>query len=102
MKRKKIDVSCKRYQRRKIKPEKYINRIYPEEVGIVFCFFSRAGPVPETFRRLELGALLEPVPAAGAFWTREAGGAPGSAESGTIFSSTWRTGSAETGITGNT
>jgi hypothetical protein len=68
---------------------------------MVFRFFSRGGPVLVTFRCFELGALLEPAPAAGAFRTREAGGAPGSAESDAVFSSTWRSGSAKTGVAEN-
>jgi hypothetical protein len=56
---------------------------------MVFRFFSCGGPVLEAFCHLELGAALGPAPVAGAFRSREAGGAPGSTESGTMCSSTW-------------
>jgi hypothetical protein len=98
----KRDVSRKWYQWHTFKPEKNINGTYPEEVEIVFLFFSCAGPVPAAFRHLAEGIPPGPASVAGVFRAREAGGAPGLAESGTVFSSTWRTGSAETGITGNT
>jgi hypothetical protein len=97
----KRDVSRKRYQRHKFKPEKNINGTYPEEVGIVFRFFSGAGPVPVAFRLLEEGAPLGPASVAVVFRAREAGGAPGLAESGTVFSSTWRSGSDEASIAEN-
>jgi hypothetical protein len=68
---------------------------------MVFRFFSRGGPVLVTFQCFELGALLEPAPAAGAFRTREVGGAPGLAESGMVFSSTWRSVSAKISVAEN-
>jgi hypothetical protein len=76
------------------KVEEYRNKFavetHPVEVGIALdLFLFPAGPVPEVFRRLAVGATLEPASGAGAFLAREAGGTVVlTAASGTTSSTT--------------
>jgi hypothetical protein len=96
---KKIRVSRRNRKVQRYKPERGVDKTYPEASGISCFRFFLSGPEVEAFPRFGTGSVLGPASEAGVFRTRGAGGSPTSAARGVTCSNTWGFRSAETGAT---